>query len=344
MAIAISGTLEPAGKFPLVEAPSIALPTGERLDALFDDDGKIKSDSLPPVETADARLDELLDDDGNIKAEKLPDIEATDPRVDELMENVNAMFSEDGKLKEEYLPEIEATDPRVDDILNDDGNILKEKLPIVELAEEVAGVVLDDEGKIKEDLLPEISAADSRLDDLLKNPVILPGQNLSFSLSSDFGVYIAESTPQMLGIAPVTAGTKYLVQWGNDEFEETAFSGELPGFGSFVAIGNGAPYGLPGSDAPFLIAINEFGVAFFAGADSTPSRWVGIKEAEVKIKESYLPEEKKPESIDLTQYASNGIITENHADGSTVTHTVEFNAEGKPVSVTTNGVTTTLTW
>ena len=312
MAIAISGTLEPAGKFPLVEAPSIALPTGERLDALFDNDGKIKSDSLPPVETADARLDELLDDDGNIKAEKLPDIDTSDPRVD--------------------------------DLLDDNGNVLKEKLPVVELAEEVAGVVLDDEGKIKEELLPEISAADSRLDDLLKNPVILPGQNLSFSLSSDFGVYIAESTPQMLGIAPVTAGTKYLVQWGNDEFEETAFSGELPGFGSFVAIGNGAPYGLPGSDAPFLIAINEFGVAFFAGADSTPSRWVGIKEAEVKIKESYLPEEKKPESIDLTQYASNGIITENHADGSTVTHTVEFNADGKPVKVTTNGVTTTLTW
>ena len=337
MAIKLMDTLETAGDFPIINAPSVGLPTGERLDALFDDDGKIKSDSLPPVETADSRLDELLDDDGNIKAEKLPDIEASDPRLDSILDD-------DGNILESALPEIEATDPRVDDILDDDGNILKEKLPIVELAEEVAGVVLDDEGKIKEDLLPEISAADSRLDDLLKNPVILPGKNLSFSLSSDFGVYIAESTPQMLGIAPVTAGTKYLVQWGNDEFEETAFSGELPGFGSFVAIGNGAPYGLPGSDAPFLIAINEFGVAFFAGADSTPSRWVGIKEAEVKIKESYLPEEKKPESIDLTQYASNGIITENHADGSTVTHTIEFNAEGKPVSVTTNGVTTTLTW
>ena len=290
MAIAISGTLEPAGKFPLVEAPSIALPTGERLDALFDDEGKIKSGSLPPVETADSRLDELLDDDGNIKAEKLPDIEATDPRVDDMLSAMENMFP-DGKLSEEYLPEIEAADPRVDDILDDDGNILKEKLPIVELAEEVAGVVLDDEGKIKEDLLPEISAADSRLDDLLKNPVILPGQNLSFSLSSDFGVYIAESTPQMLGIAPVTAGTKYLVQWGDAEVEETAFAGELPGFGSFVAIGNGAPYGLPGSDAPFLIAINEFGVAFFAGADTTPTRRVGIKKAEVKIKESYLPED-----------------------------------------------------
>lgn len=191
MAIKLMDTLETAGDFPIINAPSVGLPTGKRLDALFDDDGKIKSDSLPPVETADARLDELLDDDGNIKAEKLPDIDTSDPRVDELMENVNAMFDTDGKLKEEYLPEIEATDPRVDELM------------------EVAGNMFDENGKIAEELLPE---------------------------------------------------------------------------------------------------------------------------------------EKKPASINLTNYASNGTIVEQYADGSTVTHTVEFNAEGKPVSVTTNGVTTTMTW
>lgn len=132
---------------------------------------------------------------------------------------------------------------------------------------------------------------DPRLNDLLENPVILAAQPLSFALSSDFGVYLAESTPQELGLKPVTAGTKYLVQWGDAEFEETAFAGELPGFGSFVAMGNGEPYKLPESDAPFLIAINEVGVAFFAGADTTPTRRVGIKKAEVKVKESYLPED-----------------------------------------------------
>ena len=133
---------------------------------------------------------------------------------------------------------------------------------------------------------------DQRLNDLLENPVILVAQPLSFAPSPDFyGVYLYESTPQELGLKPVTAGTKYLVQWGDAEFEETAFAGELPDFGSFVAIGNGEPYGLPESDAPFLIAINEVGVAFFAGADTTPTRRVGIKKAEVKVKESYLPED-----------------------------------------------------
>lgn len=133
---------------------------------------------------------------------------------------------------------------------------------------------------------------DPRLNDLLENPVILAAQPLSFAPSPDFyGVYLAEYTLQEIGLKPVTAGTKYLVQWGDAEFEETAFAGELSDLGSFVAIGNGEPYGLPESDAPFLIAINEVGVAFFAGADSTPTRWVGIKKAEVKVKESYLPED-----------------------------------------------------
>ena len=199
MAIPISGTLEPAGKFPLVEAASIGLPNGERLNSLFDDDGKIASDSLPD------------------------DVGGSDPRVDELLENVNAMFSEDGRLKEEYLPDIEASDPRVDGLIADLNGLF------------------DDDGNLREEYLPEIEAADPRVDDLI------------------------------------------------------AMAGNM---------------------------FDENG----------------------KISEELLPEEKKPETIDLTQYASNGIIVENHADGSTVTHTVEFNADGKPVKVTTNGVTTTLTW
>jgi hypothetical protein len=51
-----------------------------------------------------------------------------------------------------------------------------------------------------------------------------------------------------------------------------------------------------------------------------------------------------PTNIDLTRYATDGVIVEHYADESTVTHAIEFNADGKPVKVTTNGVTTTLEW
>ena len=271
MAIKLMDTIETAGDFPVINAPSVGLPNGARLNSIFDESGKIKSDSLPEDKTNDPRLTQMLDADGKIKEAYLPEMEddTSDPRLTQ-------MLGTDGKIKESYLPEMEddTNDPRVDELL------------------ENVNAMFSDDGRLKEEYLPEIEAADPRVDDLLKNPVILPEQNLSFAPSPDFvGVYLAEYTPQALGLKPVTAGTKYLVQWGDAEFEETAFSGELPGFGSFVAIGNGEPYKLPESDAPFLIAINEFGVAFFAGADSTPSRQVGIKEAEVKIKESYLPED-----------------------------------------------------
>lgn len=62
-----------------------------------------------------------------------------------------------------------------------------------------------------------------------------------------------------------------------------------------------------------------------------------------KIQEKYLPEEKRPTKIDLSLYASQGKIVEEYADGSTVTHMVEF-SNGKPVKVTTDDVTTTLEW
>lgn len=68
-----------------------------------------------------------------------------------------------------------------------------------------------------------------------------------------------------------------------------------------------------------------------------------VLDDEGKIKEDLLPGEKRPTRIDLSQYESQGKIIEYYEDDSTVEHTVEF-SNGKPVSVTTNGVTTTLEW
>lgn len=53
---------------------------------------------------------------------------------------------------------------------------------------------------------------------------------------------------------------------------------------------------------------------------------------------------KSPVSIDLTQYSSNGVIVEHYADGSTLTNTVEFNADGKPIKVTSGDNEVTLEW
>jgi hypothetical protein len=66
---------------------------------------------------------------------------------------------------------------------------------------------------------------------------------------------------------------------------------------------------------------------------------------EGRLLPSILPKEKKPASINLTNYASNGTIVEQYADGSTFTYTVTFNADGKPVKVTdSDGNVTTMTW
>lgn len=53
---------------------------------------------------------------------------------------------------------------------------------------------------------------------------------------------------------------------------------------------------------------------------------------------------KTPTSIDLTRYATDGVIVEHYADGSTVTHTMEFNAVGKPIKITSGDTEITLTW
>lgn len=67
-----------------------------------------------------------------------------------------------------------------------------------------------------------------------------------------------------------------------------------------------------------------------------------------KIKEEYLPDisgiVKPATAVDLTAFESDGIIVETYADGSTVTTTMERNAEGKITKITdSNGNVTVMT-
>ena len=49
--------------------------------------------------------------------------------------------------------------------------------------------------------------------------------------------------------------------------------------------------------------------------------------------------------IDLSKYESDGIIVETYADGSTLTHNFEFDADGRPTKRTdSNGNVQTFTW
>ncbi|MBQ6699747.1 MAG: RHS repeat protein, partial [Oscillospiraceae bacterium] len=52
-----------------------------------------------------------------------------------------------------------------------------------------------------------------------------------------------------------------------------------------------------------------------------------------------------PSNVDLSVFESEGIITENYPDGSSVTYTFEFDSEGNPVKITdSSGNETVLGW
>ena len=54
---------------------------------------------------------------------------------------------------------------------------------------------------------------------------------------------------------------------------------------------------------------------------------------------------KTPTEVDLSGFESEGIIVETYADGSSLTHTFEFDANGKPTKITdSDGNEITLTW
>ena len=62
-------------------------------------------------------------------------------------------------------------------------------------------------------------------------------------------------------------------------------------------------------------------------------------------KKADIPEKKIATDVDLSKYESEGIIVETYADGSSLTHTFEFDANGRPTKRTdSNGGETIFTW
>lgn len=54
---------------------------------------------------------------------------------------------------------------------------------------------------------------------------------------------------------------------------------------------------------------------------------------------------KEAAEVDFTGYEANGVVVENYADGSSLTHTFEFDADGRPTKRTdSNGGKTIFTW
>ena len=98
------------------------------------------------VAALEEELDALLDEEGKVKEDCLPELGGSgsgggsDPRVDELVEEMAAIFDEEGKIKEDYLPELTASDPRVDELM--------------ETAAEMFDAMLDENGKISGEMLP----------------------------------------------------------------------------------------------------------------------------------------------------------------------------------------------
>ena len=101
MAIAISGTLESAGKFPLAFAKDVEMPDGTRLSEVALGGGGTD----PRVDALLQEVNAMFDGDGKLKPEYLPEMSAEDPRVDELIETVGSVFDANGKINEVFLPE-----------------------------------------------------------------------------------------------------------------------------------------------------------------------------------------------------------------------------------------------
>ena len=63
------------------------------------------------------------------------------------------------------------------------------------------------------------------------------------------------------------------------------------------------------------------------------------------IEDGIVDAQKVASLVNLTAYESEGKIVETYPDGSVVTSTVEFDADGNPIKITnSNGNVTVLTW
>jgi hypothetical protein len=159
--------------------------------------------------------------------------------------------------------------------------------------------------------------------------------------------HVAELGETNIGLVD---GVTYRVTIGTDEYMVTAIVQGEDGLKSGM-LGNMSLFGGEDTGEPFAFQEMTYGGNSMAAiillgedpAQATITRAFSICVDSEKINEAYLPEEKRPTRIDLSRYSTEGVIVEHYADESTVTHTVEF-SNGKPVSVTTNGVTTTLEW
>lgn len=79
--------------------------------------------------------------------------------------------------------------------------------------------------------------------------------------------------------------------------------------------------------------------------ESANAAFEGVGNALANLGEAVSEIQKVAVSVDLTAFESNGIITETYADGSTLTYTMEFDANGNPIKITdSNGNITVLTW
>lgn len=87
--------------------------------------------------------------------------------------------------------------------------------------------------------------------------------SLGFQFSSDFGCFLFPYSPAPFTMA---AGERYRVVWDGTSYDVSVIDTNviIPGT---VAMGNGAPYGFPGNNEPFIILYSGLDVTFISTVD-----------------------------------------------------------------------------
>lgn len=162
----------------------------------------------------------------------------------------------------------------------------------------------------------------------------------TFEWFSDLGGVYSGPLPTF----DLEVGKTYLVLWDGEEFPCVATSAVFNG-AETLGVGNLSITGLgENTGEPFVIGVLADGSDAAAyTTDAGESHTIGVLGEVVKpLDRKFIPQ---AAAVDMTNYKTNGTIVETYADGSTITYTMEFNAEGKPVKITdSNGNTTVLTW
>lgn len=163
---------------------------------------------------------------------------------------------------------------------------------------------------------------------------ILAETTFTSEYSNLFGGY-AHVLP--VGSYELVLGNTYKVLWDGEEFTCEAMDGGSVLYGA-VYIGNATPFGLLGNNEPFAIVHAESdgdaGIIVCLTDTEETAHTLSIYQDTTIIKTldpKFLP---VAPAVDLTAFESDGIIVETFADGSTVTTTMERNAEGKITKIT----------